>query len=389
MGVSLPAAAKDKPLELSDFRLTSDSGKTELTITTSEPVEPKLTFLRGPNRLVIDLPEARFKFGSSGVQPKGLISEIRYGSLGAGKSRIILTTKKPFSLIDDAKRDLRNSKGNRLQLALEASTDKQFEEALAAQTTNRAPAGRQDAAEDTSKLLAAQTAKNKPFTVVIDAGHGGIDGGAESIGGTLEKEITLAFARELRDQLVKLDHVDAHMTRDDDSFLRLDERVAIARSKEADLFISIHADTIRLKGISGATIYTGADRASDAASAALADRENLSDQLAGIEIEDANHEVADILVDLIRRETQGFSVSFAKIVVSKLRDRVSLINNPHRQAGFRVLRAPDVPSVLVELGYLSNETDEQLLRDAEWRAKMAAGLVEAIRVYEEKRQSAE
>jgi N-acetylmuramoyl-L-alanine amidase len=225
-----------------------------------------------------------------------------------------------------------------------------------------------------------QTAQkaDKRFTVVIDPGHGGIDGGANGLSGTVEKDITLAFSRELREQLTKAGDLDVILTRDDDQFLRLDERVRFAREKNADLFISIHADTIRLKGISGATVYTVSDRASDAASAALASRENLSDQLAGITIEDEDHQIADILVDLIRRETHSFSVSFARTLVGELKDTVTMINNPHRMAGFRVLRAPDVPSVLIELGYLSNESDEKHLLDSEWRAKAAKGIVDAV-----------
>ena len=153
------------------------------------------------------------------------------------------------------------------------------------------------------------------------------------------------------------------MTREKDEFLRLDDRVRIAREHEADLFISIHADTIRLKGIRGATVYTVSEKASDAEAQALADRENLSDQLAGIEIEEENHEVADILIDLIRRETHSFSMRFARSLVGELSTTVGLINNPHRFAGFKVLKAPDVPSVLLELGYLSNAKDEEQLQE--------------------------
>ena len=171
------------------------------------------------------------------------------------------------------------------------------------------------------------------------------------------------------------------MTRETDEFLRLDDRVRIARQHEADLFISIHADTIRLKGIRGATVYTVSDKASDAEAQALADRENLSDQLAGIEIEEENHEVADILIDLIRRETHGFSIRFARSLVGELSTRVGLINNPHRSAGFKVLKAPDVPSVLVELGYLSNAKDEEQLLSAEWRGKAAASISNAIALF--------
>jgi N-acetylmuramoyl-L-alanine amidase len=155
------------------------------------------------------------------------------------------------------------------------------------------------------------------------------------------------------------------------------------------LLISIHADAIRLNGVRGATVYTVADKASDAEAAAKAIRENLADEVAGISVENDSQEVADILADLIRRETQSFSIRFARSLVGELSSSIQMINkNPHRFAGFRVLRAPDVPSVLLELGYLSNADDEQLLRDPEWRSKAAEGIVQAIDLFAAARQGA-
>src|SRR5690606_37485227 len=162
------------------------------------------------------------------------------------------------------------------------------------------------------------------------------------------------FALELKKKLEQDGRFAVHLTRDRDIFLRLDERVRIARQHGADLFLSLHADTIRYKSIRGATVYTVSDQASDAEAAAVAARENLSDELAGMAIEDGNHEVTDILMDLVRRETHTFSMRFANVLVGELSDDIALIKNPHRYAGFRVLKAPDVPSVLLELGYLSN-----------------------------------
>ena len=168
------------------------------------------------------------------------------------------------------------------------------------------------------------------------------------------------------------------MTRDGDEFLRLDDRVRIARERGADLLVSIHADTISVKGLRGATVYTVSDKASDPEAEALAIRENLADQVAGIDMHDTDTEVADILVDLIRRETHSFSIRFARTLVGELSNSVGVINNPHRFAGFKVLKAPDVPSVLVELGYLSNPKDEQLLQDVGWRRKAAESIAKAV-----------
>ncbi|MFD2258970.1 N-acetylmuramoyl-L-alanine amidase family protein, partial [Chelativorans composti] len=230
--------------------------------------------------------------------------------------------------------------------------------------------------------------EDKRFTVAIDPGHGGIDGGARGHSGTQEKAITLAFALELRKALEESGKYRVVLTRDRDVFLRLDERVRIAREQGANLLISIHADAIRLKDFRGSTVYTLSEKASDAEAAATAARENLSDELAGIEAEEIRNDVADILADLMRRETHVFSIQFARTLVNEISDTVQLVNNPLRSAGFRVLRAHDVPSVLLELGYLSNAEDEKQLRDPEWRARAARGIVRAVDLFAEARARA-
>ncbi|WP_312796062.1 N-acetylmuramoyl-L-alanine amidase [Tianweitania sp.] len=375
LALSIAQPATAKPLELRDLAIAGDSLKTRMLFSLDVEAEPKLMLLRSPHRLVIDLPEARFRFDEKALKPRGLITGIKYGPIGEGMSRIVVSAKGPFKIVDFNMLANEEKAGNRMVLDLEAASEQLFDAALAEQATSTG-----STTPSLPKNAEGQTAQKaeKRFTVVIDPGHGGIDGGANGLSGTVEKDITLAFSRELRDQLAKVGDLDIILTRDGDQFLRLDERVRFAREKNADLFISIHADTIRLKGISGATVYTVSDRASDAASAALATRENLSDQLAGIKIEDEDHQIADILVDLIRRETHSFSMSFAKTLVGELKQSVTMINNPHRMAGFRVLRAPDVPSVLIELGYLSNESDEKHLLDSEWRSKAAKGIVDAV-----------
>lgn len=220
------------------------------------------------------------------------------------------------------------------------------------------------------------------FTIVLDPGHGGIDGGAQGVSGLFEKSVTLAFALELRQALEDTGDYNVHLTRSTDLFLRLDERVRIAREHEADLFISIHADSIRLRNFRGATIYTLSEKASDAEAAATAARENLSDEIAGMVVQEERDDVTDILVDLIRRETHTFSIRFARTLLGELSDTVNLVGNPLRSAGFMVLKAPDVPSVLLELGYMSNPKDEAQLRDPEWRKKTIDSVVKAIGLFE-------
>ena len=227
-------------------------------------------------------------------------------------------------------------------------------------------------------LLAGTLAARADYTVVLDPGHGGRDGGAIGRGGTREKAITLAFATSLAGHLREAG-VDVRMTRTDDRSLRLSERVAFARAAEADLFISLHADSIRHRKLRGASVYTLSDEATDEIAQSLADGEARSDVLAGFHVEMADDEgVADILIDLMRRETEIFSNRFADIAVRSLKAQTRTIRNPHRSANFRVLRAPDVPSVLVELGYLSNRKDEAQLGDAKWRERVAEALADAI-----------
>ena len=375
--VSQGASAAESALRMTGYRMAGDAVHTRIVMEFDREPDVRWFLLRGPNRLVVDLPRTEFAIGARELKPRGLVRLVRYGGLENNASRLILTGKGPF-LVD--KLDVLKNEagpGYRIAIDMSAASDRQFEEALSIQAETT---GSTVAAGKADRVAAAAKADHR-FTVVIDPGHGGIDGGAEGANGTVEKDVTLAFAKQLKDTLLAAGKYDVFMTRDTDVFLRLDERVRIARQHEADLFISIHADTINLKGIRGATVYTVSDKASDAAAQALADRENLSDQFAGMEIKNDSQEVTDILIDLIRRETHSFSMSFAHTLVGELSTTVGLINNPHRSAGFRVLKAPDVPSVLVELGYLSNAKDEEQLQSADWRGKAAQSITNAVAIF--------
>ncbi|ODT07975.1 MAG: N-acetylmuramoyl-L-alanine amidase [Mesorhizobium sp. SCN 65-20] len=376
-----PACAADQVKAL-DYKMAGDAKRVRIVMNFDNEPEPKWFLLRAPHRFVIDLPGSSLALKAEDLAPRGLVKSVRYGASGEGDSRLIVTAKGPFNV---EKVDiLANEEGNgyRLVADLVAATERDFEAALAVQSETTAST----TTTKTDRLDAVPA--NRPFTIVIDPGHGGVDGGAEGLNGTVEKEITLAFSKELKTKLEANSTYKVYLTREDDQFLRLDDRVRMARQHTADLFISVHADTIRLKGIRGATVYTVSDKASDAEAQALADRENLSDQLAGVAVVEENHEVSDILVDLIKRETHGFSTRFARSLVEELSPTVGMINNPHRSAGFRVLKAPDVPSVLVELGYLSNAKDEEQLRSADWREKAATSIAKAVAAFVAERRAA-
>ncbi|MBZ9918142.1 MULTISPECIES: N-acetylmuramoyl-L-alanine amidase [unclassified Mesorhizobium] len=379
MTISLVANAADAPLTATGYKMAGDATKMRIVMDFDREPDVKWFLLRGPNRLVIDLANTKLAIDAKDLKPRGLVKGVRLGELEAGVSRLVLTGKGPFAVdkLDVLKNE--DGAGYRIAIDMSAASEREFDTALA----NQALTTGSTVSTDKGGRVGTGPVSNPGhrFTVVIDPGHGGVDGGAEGLNGTVEKNVTLAFATELRDKLAAVGRYDVFMTRDTDEYLRLDDRVRIARQHEADLLISIHADTISLKGIRGATVYTVSDKASDPEAQALADRENLSDQFAGMVIKDDNKEVTDILIDLIRRETHTFSMSFAHTLVGQLSTSVGLINNPQRSAGFKVLKAPDVPSVLVELGYLSNAKDEAQLLDADWRGKAAQSITNAVALF--------
>ncbi|MBZ9704621.1 MULTISPECIES: N-acetylmuramoyl-L-alanine amidase [unclassified Mesorhizobium] len=379
MTISLVANAADAPLTATGYKMAGDATKMRIVMDFDREPDVKWFLLRGPNRLVIDLANTKLAIDAKDLKPRGLVKGVRLGELEAGVSRLVLTGKGPFAVdkLDVLKNE--DGAGYRIAIDMSAASEREFDTALA----NQALTTGSTVSTDKGGRVGTGPVSNPGhrFTVVIDPGHGGVDGGAEGLNGTVEKNVTLAFATELRDKLAAVGRYDVFMTRDTDEYLRLDDRVRIARQHEADLLISIHADTISLKGIRGATVYTVSDKASDPEAQALADRENLSDQFAGMVIQDDNKEVTDILIDLIRRETHTFSMSFAHTLVGQLSTSVGLINNPQRSAGFKVLKAPDVPSVLVELGYLSNAKDEAQLLNADWRGKAAQSITNAVALF--------
>lgn len=377
-----PAAAlvAETPLLAFSARIAGDAARTRLVLDFDRKPAFEIHYVANPYRVVIDLPETGFGFKPEELAARGIFSDIRYGTMAAGRSRIVLTAERPVGVVLAEVQEEAGASTYRLVLDATIVTDQVFRELMATQrwqdTTETA------AIEAASLMLPGAATAGGPFVVAVDAGHGGIDDGARGgVTKTEEKHVTLAFARELADALNALPGTRAFLTRDKDEFLSLSRRVQIARAGGANLLISVHADTLRQKEIRGATVYTISDKASDSLAANLAERENLSDQLAGVALESEPAEVADILLDLTRRETQAFSISLAGTVVDTFEGEVMLINNPHRHAGFRVLTAPDVPSVLLELGFMSNKDDEQLLVDAGWRRKVAGLMAKAVARY--------
>lgn len=383
-----PVAAASADLE--------DSGEAaKLTFELSAPVDVAAFVLADPDRVIVDAPQVEFRIdpeigrapappGHRGrsdapattlVKAKGLIGSFRFGQLEKGRSRIVVDLAAPARIVRATCEPGADGKKPRLVIEL-AKTDGAGFAAEAAQNV-RAALARPRQAQIATQM---DSAAGKPI-VMIDPGHGGIDRGA-AVNGLIEKDLVLDFAKALAAKLKADGRYQPVLTRDDDSFIPLGERVQMARDQKVALFVSIHADTLaEAADVSGATVYTVSDRASDAEAARLAEKENEADSAAGIEGAEDSSEVSDILFDLTRRETRAYSHVFAHTLLNYWREAGRLNKNPQRSAGFRVLKAPDVPSVLLELGYLSNGKDDIALTSPQWREKAVGRMTEAIAAF--------
>lgn len=349
-----------------------DPAKTLLKVTLSKPVTAKAYLMERPDRVIVDLPEVAFHLpAEKGRKREGLIASYRYGLFAPGRSRMVIDLSQP-AVVSAIQVDPNAPGGAVLTIELSKAERDEFRRVAAGSS-------HQAARQVASEPAIAKDAKDARPVIMIDPGHGGVDPGAAALTGAVEKDLVLAFAQQLKKKLEAQGHYRVLMTRDQDVFISLGDRVRAARAAKADLFISIHADSISGgQDVRGLTVYTGAERASDADSAKLADRENKADAIAGVESGETADDVMDILQELTSRETRTFSHSFAGRLVGELDSIARLNKNPRREAGFRVLRAYDVPSVLVELGYLSSKQDLDLLMSDEWRGKMISAMSVAI-----------
>lgn len=364
-------------------RVVGDNERARILIDFNKEPTFKIRYLANPNRIIVDLEQTKLAFADEQLTARGILSDIRYGIMSEDKSRVIFSLKTP-AVLEDQQLQILEGDTYRLVMDVSISEQEDFDAVLKEQNWEvvETNPSNDESVEKGSRIRVSENKNSDKFVLVLDAGHGGIDGGAEGRNGAIEKDITLDFVNDLQKAFEEYDGIELLLTRDSDQFMSLSARVQIARDAEADLLISIHADSIRQRSLRGASIYTLSREASDEFASNLADAENLTDVLAGLHIEDAPDDVTGILVDLARRETQGFSDVMADRIVDDFKGQIRLLNNPHRRAGFRVLLAPDVPSVLIELGFLSNLTDEKLLTDPKWREKTTKLLAKSISEYQ-------
>jgi N-acetylmuramoyl-L-alanine amidase len=369
--------------------ITGDDARSRFTAELSRPVSYSAYVMSDPYRVLIDLPAVDFRLPPGSGTGAGLVREYRYGAIAPGKSRIVIDTDGPVLITGSFIEKSPSGKGARVVLDLIKTDQPTFEKARAAEPDAATP----DAKLEEAGTVVAQS-RPKPVpdrattgsahgqkTIVIDPGHGGIDPGAVGFDRIREKDVVLSFGLALKTRLESLGRYKVVMTRSDDHFVTLKDRVRVARDNHADLFIAIHADTVRGQSARGATIYTLSDRASDAEAEALAQKENRADIIAGVDLATENQEVTDILIDLAQRETKYHSLNFARLAVGQLKPVTHLTGRPMRSAGFVVLKAPDVPSILLELGYLSSRSDAKLLTAAKWQTAVAGALATAVDGY--------
>lgn len=371
-----PSSVTDLPIA-TDARLGGDSKTTRFVMDLTRTVEVRAFTLADPYRVVVDLPQVNFQLpAKSGESGRGLVKAYRFGLVMVGGSRIVLDVAGPVRVEKAFVLEPVDGAPARLVIDLAAVDRATFLRAAA--IDNRLP-------RDQPKKVEREAVSGDPRPIiVVDPGHGGIDTGTRAgANGVMEKTLVLDFALMLRDKLEKTGKYRVVMTRTDDTFVALNERVALARARQAALFISIHCDALaRGDGdAEGATIYTVSDKATDAEAARLADKENRADVIAGVDLSAEPDDIADILIDLAQRETKSFSTQFARHLVGELKGAARLHKKPLKSAGFRVLKAPDVPSVLIELGYVSNPADLKQLVSDSWRARAGDAIVQATHTF--------
>jgi N-acetylmuramoyl-L-alanine amidase len=351
--MAMPAAA----LEIAGVRSASIKDGERISITLSQKVEAKVFLAEhAPPRVVIDLPAAQWKKNAKQDFSSPLVKSVRLGSPDTVTSRIVMDLKEDV-LLRPARLVEVKRKGYRLEFEIIKSK------------------------KGKDKQSIAQFQPLEKPVIVIDAGHGGDDPGATGVAGMKEKYVTLRFADSLRQELLKRGRYHVVLTRRDDKYLFLKERVKIARKAKGNLFISLHADSAPSKDARGLSVYTISETASDKESEALAAQENKADVIGGIDLSNTSDDVADILIDLAERETRGKSAQFATLVIRSLSREITLLNNTHRFAGFAVLKAPDIPSILVEIGFLSSPQEEKQLKSEAYRKKVVRGIAAAVDMY--------
>jgi N-acetylmuramoyl-L-alanine amidase len=381
--------AEHEPVVI-DARIGEHPDRTRFVVEVSDPLIFRVFTLANPDRVVVDLPEVLWRLKApdrpSGT---GAVRSYRYGLFRPGDSRFVIDLNAPVTAGEPMILPPEGGNGYRVVLDLFPTTQAKFEATAGWPADLRA---KEAAAERVAALppppgpaaIPSFPEPNAPIPVkqrrviVIDPGHGGIDSGTSGVDGSMEKDLVLNEGLRLKKALQQRGYV-VHLTRDTDIYIPLRERVNIGRGYQADLFISLHADSNPDASVSGASVYTLSESGSDKEAAALAKKENQSDVIAGVDLAGENSPVASILIDLAQRDTMNRSTRFALTALGELSNATDILpREPHRSAAFVVLKAPDVPAVLIELGYLSNAHDCGQMGTDRWREGVAQAIADAV-----------
>jgi len=379
--MALPGAAQDlRALArvLADgSRLADDGGDVVLDLSLTQAVPYRVFVLDDPRRVVLDFREVNWSELAVGFDRSEAIESVATGRGDAGWSRMVLRLARPMAVAEAGMRTDETDGTAQVRLRLEPVDADAFA-ARAAHLPMGVRLPPVPVAPD-----GAVPREGGLIMVALDPGHGGVDPGAAR-GGRTEADLMLTFAIELREVLLRSGRFDVMLTREGDWFVSLPERITLARVARADAFVSLHADALAAGRARGATVYSLSDTASDAASEALAEAHDRADLLAGVDLAGNDDAVADVLLDLARLETAPRTGALAEQIVAAFdRAGIALHPNPRMEAGFSVLKAADIPSVLVEVGFLSDARDRENLLDPDWRALMQAAIRDALLAWAE------
>lgn len=359
--------------------------KTRLVVELNEKVPYKVFTLPNPYRVVIDLPEVGWKLANSTNNSRtGVVSSYRFGLFQPGNSRLVVDIERPVKLVNHVMLPATARHPHRLVFDLRPVTPEEFARA----ERQFASRGWDDRAVRAviSPPKAPKGLGSQKRLVVLDPGHGGPDPGAISVTGYYEKNVTLRVAHSVKQILESTGRYKVYLTRSKDVFVPLRRRYQLAEEAGGELFISLHADSHRDSRLRGASVYTLSENASDREAAALAAKENRSDAIAGVDLTHQSDAVASFLIELRQRQTLNESALFSEVLIKEIAQESRLLRNSHRFAGFAVLKSPDVPSVLLELGYLSNRQDEKVLRTKNFRKKIGRAILRATDAFFERKE---
>lgn len=376
---------------INSMRVGQGVGSVRLVFDSDQSFDYKVFLLSDPRRLIVDTQNIKVNPQIvKELDSNAFLKNPRLGTVGVDDVRIAFDLQKPAIVKKAFLLAPQSNFGWRFVVDLELVSEREFASRLGSShaITNENYKESKVAQKASSNRQYIKEESNKKKIIVLDPGHGGHDPGAIGYSGVYEKNITLAFGRELKALLDKTGKYKVYLTRNTDKFIPLRDRVKIARKYKADLFMSLHADSAKNRSAKGLSVYTLSETASDKEAAALAERENKADVIAGLNLVEHSKEVSDILINLAQRETMNRSSEFAGFMVQEMKKKVKLVSNTHRFAGFAVLKGPDVPAVLLEMGYLSNRQEEKQLQQKSYRKKLGEATVKAIDRYFDNMQHA-